>query len=153
MKLHIQKFHPYHLEECIQLVKSNTPNYFHPEETADYENYLVKEIEDYFVVMYQDQLVAAGGINYGFDNGNKARISWDVVSPKYQGRNIGGQLLQYRLNYIFKQNIKIAEVRTSNLVYPFYQKFGFKIMEQRKNYWGENLDMVRMELKADDFIF
>ncbi|WP_255493314.1 hypothetical protein [Dysgonomonas sp. HDW5B] len=45
--------------------------------------------------------------------------------------------------------IKTISVRTSQLVYPFYEKFGLKIREIVKDYWAEGFDLYRLDSDID----
>lgn len=128
----------------LQLFNMNTPRYFHPDEENDLIHYLDHEVEDYFVYEQDELIVAAGGINYPKKEAI-AVISWDFVHPKYQGKGIGKALLVYRLQHILSKNLKRCRVRTSQLVYPFYQKQGFISKEVQKDFWAKGLDMVLME--------
>jgi hypothetical protein len=37
-------------------------------------------------------------------------------------------------------------VRTTQLVYPFYQKLGFEIRKSEPDFWAPGFDLVEMEL-------
>jgi [ribosomal protein S18]-alanine N-acetyltransferase len=57
-------------------------------------------------------------------------------------------LTQYRINRIKEiDTVEIISVRTSQLVFKFYEKFGFVLKEIAKDYWAEGLDMYRMEME------
>ena len=131
-------------KKLIQLIQLNTPTYFDPSETKEYDDYLDQEIEDYFVVEEDSMMIAAGGINYMYDQ-KIARISWDMVHPEHQGKGIGSLLLQHRLTHLQgNPNIEIIEVRTSQLTHKFYGKSGFKLVEIKENFWAPGFDLYAM---------
>ena len=130
----------------IDLLKKNTPAYFDFSEETDLKNYLENEIEDYFVCEKNNKIIGAGGINY-FQKERLARISWDIVDPDYQGKGIGQKLVQHRIKHISKkQHIEFIVVRTTQLVYPFYQKMGFELEKIEKDFWAKNYDLYQMTM-------
>jgi [ribosomal protein S18]-alanine N-acetyltransferase len=134
-------------ESVITLLKANTPDFFDPMEQKDLERYLDHEIEDYFVVEEYAAVIGAGGINY-FPKEKTARISWDIIKPDLQGKGIGRELTQYRINLLVKnKEVELIVVRTSQLVYKFYERMGFKLTKVEKDFWAPNLDLYQMELK------
>ncbi len=142
----IRKYVPSDFLAVLTLIQLNSPKYFHPSEEKDLIKYLKLDLEEYYVVEIAGQLVGAGGINFGFSNGETARISWDLIHPDWQGKGIGSGLTLFRINEI-KKNSKVIkiEVRTSQLVYAFYQKLGFELVESIDDYWGKGLHLYRME--------
>jgi len=132
--------------KLVQLLQLNTPKYFHESEEQDFIEYLDQHVQHYFVVEQAGVILASGGINY-VENGRIARISWDLVHPNYQGQGIGRELTQYRIDLI-KENSAVEKivVRTTQLVYKFYQKLGFELVETRKDFWAKGFDLYQMEL-------
>ncbi|MEJ8803521.1 GNAT family N-acetyltransferase [Pontibacter sp. H249] len=133
-------------EELIALLKLNIPAYFAEEEEADFVEYLEQHLEDYFVVEENDKLIAAGGLNY-FPESGESRISWDVVHPDYQGKGIGRKLTQHRINHV-RQNpqINLLIVRTTQLVYKFYEKMGFSLAKTEKDFWAKGFDLYQLHM-------
>jgi ribosomal protein S18 acetylase RimI-like enzyme len=130
----------------VQLLKSNTPKYFAPSEEKDLLQYLGTEREDYYVVEEAGVVLGAGGINY-FPENQEARISWDIIHPKVQGKGVGRKLLEFRLHRLqTNQSVTTIVVRTSQLVYPFYEKCGFRLKTIQEDYWAKGFDLYRMEL-------
>lgn len=43
--------------------------------------------------------------------------------------------------------IKFIVVRTTQLVYGFYEKRSFKLEKVEKDYWAKNYDFYQMQLK------
>lgn len=128
-----------------ELLKLNIPTYFAMEEFTDFEKYLKDEIENYYVAEWDGNIVGCGGINFN-RNENIALISWDIMHPNYQGKGVGSIMLKHRLNFI-KQHFPSYKimVRTSQLVYKFYEKHGFHLLEKHSNFWAEGFDMYKME--------
>lgn len=128
----------------MQLLEVNIPDFFAEEELGDFSTYLDKEIEQYFVLFLGNTLVACGGINFERDK-YSAKISWDVVHPDFQGKGLGSQLLQYRLDILTAEpEIQEIMVRTSQHVYQFYEKRGFRLVETQQNYWAQGMDLYKM---------
>ncbi|GEO02705.1 N-acetyltransferase [Adhaeribacter aerolatus] len=134
----------------LNLLQLNSPQYFAPSEEADFIYYLDHHREDYFVVEINGEIVGSGGINY-FHNKQEARLSWDIIHPCFQGQGIGKQLTQYRINLLQKNPaINLVCVRTTQLVYLFYQKMGFKLETTQKDFWAPGFDLYQMELLLKD---
>ncbi len=131
-------------DSVVELFDQNTPMYFSASERDDLIEYLKNEREDYFIYRSGKVVVASGGINY-FPLENKARISWDLVSPEVQGKGIGRELLEFRLKRIRKHHPDwVVEVRTSQHAFGFYQKSGFEIQNVVRDYWAQGFDLYEM---------
>lgn len=132
-------------QEVIDLLRRNTPQYFAPEEEADLIYYLEKEIEYYYVIAVDNQIVGSGGFNFS-GNPKIGKISWDILHPEFQGKSLGSALLHYRIEKLrtFAAVEKIT-VRTSQVAYRFYEKLGFKLVRVVDDYWADGFDLYEME--------
>ncbi len=145
--LQIRSFNPSDVPQLLELLRLNTPKFFSENEKADFVHYLNNEVEYYFVATKNDQIVGCGGFNF-WDEGTMVRISWDILHPDFQGQGIGKSLLKYRLNEITKfDKVEKVVVRTSQLVYKFYEKQGFILQKITKDYWDLGFDLYEMELQ------
>lgn len=132
-------------DKLIELIRLNIPKYFAPSEEKDFTDYLDDYVEDYFVVEENGQIIGSGGINY-FPDAGQARISWDIIHPEHQGKGIGRQLLQHRLQHIRKDpTIWYIVVRTTQLVYGFYEKMGFELEKTEKDFWADGFDLYQLK--------
>lgn len=146
-KMTIRNYTPTDDSQLIELLRLNTPKYFAPAEETDLIDYLANHIDHYYVVEIDNVIMGCGGFNISNDRKNAA-ISWDIIHPDAQGKGVGKQLTQYRIDRIKEiKSIEIISVRTSQLVYKFYEKFGFVLKEITKDYWAEGIDMYRMEME------
>lgn len=70
------------------------------------------------------------GLIRGLDDGVwKATIDCLLVNPKYQGQQVGSTLLKMLLNdYVHFLYVAVVPDEKKNVI--FYQKHGFKIMEE-----------------------
>ena len=134
--------------DVINLFRLNTPNYFSTEEEVDLIYFLENEREQYYVVSINKEIVGCGGYNFSEDK-STGIICWDIVHPNFQGKSIGRNLLNYRITQIKNvKSIRKITVRTSQMVYPFYEKHGFTIVEIVKDYWSKGFDLYQMDLLA-----
>lgn len=133
-------------EELIRLFRLNTPKYFDRSEESDLLRYLRNFSDHYFVVVENGQIIGAGGYNY-FEDQAMARISWDLVHPDFQGRGIGKELALFTINEIRRKlPVKLIKVRTSQLVYEFYEKLGFVLERIEKDFWAKGFDLYEMKM-------
>ncbi|MEM5567001.1 GNAT family N-acetyltransferase [Psychroserpens sp. AS72] len=133
--------------KLIELLRQNTPEYFAASEEIDFVNYLHNDIEDYFVYEEDSKIIGCGGINY-FPEEKSARISWDMIDPKSHGKGIGKKITQHRIHHInANPNIDFIIVRTTQLVYKFYEKMGFELQNIEKDFWAKDFDLYEMRMK------
>lgn len=142
----IRPYAPTDKQAVLALLQLNIPQYFAETEAQDLIVYLHEHLEDYFVVEEAGTIVGVGGINY-FPGERLARLSWDIVHPGFQGKGIGTNLTQHRINHI-RSNPTIDQVivRTSQLVYKFYERLGFVLEHTEKDYWAKGFDLYQMQL-------
>ena len=146
-KLTIREYKATDKDNVLAILKLNVPAYFAESEIKDLEDYLENNLEKYYVIAIEQQIIGAGGINFE-DKGKTAKISWDFIDPKFQGLGIGQSLLKYRIDLVKSIDNSITiMVRTSQLAYKFYEKNGFILQEIEKDYWAKGFDLFSMTYK------
>lgn len=143
--MQLRRYRSSDLDQLISLFLLNTPAFFCPEEQEGLRHYLQQEVEDYFVIEEDGKLLASGGCNVIESTG---RLSWYLVHPDSQGKGLGRQLALHGMQ-VLRDNpaVQHIEVRTSQLVYPFYEKLGFVLRFTEDNYWGQGMHLYHMDLK------
>ena len=146
MKINIRDYAPTDNSDVLLLLKLNTPEYFAPEEEADFVNYLKNEIDFYYVLELNDKIVGCGGIN--FRDENTGVISWGIIHPEHQKMKLGSKLLNFRVEELQKiEKITRITVRTTQLVFPFFEKNGFKTIQIDDNYWAHGFHLYEMDFE------
>ncbi len=132
----ISKLTKEEVQEVIQLGTMLNPNFsklFHIENLNPNET----------IYLYKENNINKGFIHIqnGLDIIDLLNI---IVKPEYQNQGIGSVLLKYIIDN--KQNKKIMlEVRSKNInAIKLYQKYDFKIINIRKNYYKDD-DAIIME--------
>lgn len=139
-------------ESVLSLLKGNTPIYFAEEEKDDLILYLENFADNYFLFEKENRILGCGGYNLTEDM-RTAKISWDIVDYSSLGMGIGSKLMIYRLNKIIKiPSVEKVSVRTSQLVYRFYERFGLILQDVVPDYWAKGFDMYRLECNSDKLI-
>lgn len=132
----ISKLTKEEVQEVIQLGTMLNPNFsklFHIENLNPNET----------IYIYKENNINKGFIHIqnGIDIIDLLNI---IVKPEYQNQGIGSVLLKYIIDN--KQDKKIMlEVRSKNInAIKLYQKYDFKIINIRKNYYKDD-DAIIME--------
>ncbi len=131
--------------DLLHLIDLNIPKYFAVAEKVDFQNYLENEIELYYVITFENNIIGCGGINFENEK-TTGIISWDMIHPEFHGKGFGKALLQYRISVLKSlENVTRIIVRTSQMTFPFYQKQGFQLLEIKPDYWAKGFDLYYME--------
>ncbi len=143
--MEIRSFQTSDITHVLELLRLNTPKYFAPAEKRDLAYYLKNEIDEYFVVLENNKILGCGGFNLS-ENSKTGKISWDIFHPESQGKGLGTALTNFRIERMKEiQSIEKISVRTSQLAYLFYLKFGLELKEVVKDYWADGFDLYHLE--------
>jgi len=129
---------------CLEILESNTPEFFIPTDCNGYGAFLDNLPGPYFVFEESGQIAACGG--WAMDSDDVADLTWGMVRRDFHRRGLGRQLLRFRLNAI--QNHSQAtrvRIRTAQVVQGFFTREGFSVIEVLPNGFGVGLDKVTME--------
>ncbi|WP_316747314.1 GNAT family N-acetyltransferase [Pedobacter gandavensis] len=138
-------------EPILNLLRLNIPTFFSPEEEADLVDYLDNFADNYYVVEVDGEILGCGGFNLSAD-GETGKLSWDFFHPDSQGKGLGTALTRFRIQKIKElEGIKTISVRTSQLAYKFYEKFGLELREVIKDYWDIGFDLYRLDREIEFF--
>jgi [ribosomal protein S18]-alanine N-acetyltransferase len=131
-------------EQLIGLIQHNTPPFFDASEEILFRNYL-NSGPNYYVIEQNQSIIAGGG--FELENKYTASLSWGMVHPNWQRKGVGTELTQFRIKDIKKNpNIQKVCIKTSQLVWEFYQKIGFTLLQTEIDFWAKGLDLYEMEL-------
>jgi ribosomal-protein-alanine N-acetyltransferase len=147
--MEIRKYKESDKEQILELLRQNTPKYFSPNEEQDLIYYLINHADNYFVIVVDGSIMGCGGFNLSEDK-EVGKISWDIVSPKAQRHGYGSELTKFRIKKMKEiESVKTISVRTSQLVYKFYEKFGLELKEVVKDYWDKGYDLYWLDCKVE----
>jgi [ribosomal protein S18]-alanine N-acetyltransferase len=140
----IREYRSEDLQKVLNIFRLNTPAYFSPGEEKDLIFYLENEIDNYFLLELNDEIIGCGGINFCEDK-TLGKLSWDFLHPEFQGQGHGTFLVEHRISKLKESAVKKIMVRTSQHAYKFYEKAGFTLVDKSKDYWAPGFDLYTME--------
>ena len=133
---------------CLDVFLSNVPTYFAESERAEFEDFLTTLSEPYFVVEQHGSVLGCGG--YYVTEDSIGRLTWGMVRRDCQRMSIGTSLLVARIQALFSdERVTEIGIDTSQVVAPFFQRFGFVVFYETQNGLGAGLDLVKMRLCRD----
>lgn len=146
----IRPFTPEDRDACLALFDSNVPEFFAPEERADFMSWLGRPFDpgesgEYYVLEDGGRVVACGGVWLGPGNGEAAAgLSWGMVARDAQRRGYGSALLHFRLERLRALGAADVHLDTSQHSAPFFARFGFREVRRVPGGYGPGLDRVDM---------
>jgi ribosomal-protein-alanine N-acetyltransferase len=149
---HIRDYTASDRNDCIEIFKTNMPDFFESSELPQFETWLDKEIKKehpenlvyYYVLETSGKVIGCGGF-YLNPERKQAGMIWGMVSRAYHGNGFGKRLLEFRMQKI-KSLGPQAQIMldTSQYSYPFFEKMGFKLTTITKDFYGKGLDRYDM---------
>lgn len=145
------RYQPSHQDDCLRIYDSNCPKYFLPEERPDFVAWLNKhEAQPFWVVEHEGSIIGCGGVFLSqpsdpVDFADEVGFAWGMVERSRHRQGFGKALTQHRLHYLNQHHPNRPIVlRTSQHVYPFFQKLGFVVHQMLPNGFGQNMDKYIM---------
>ena len=156
IKMNIRTYNKNDHAACMEIIKSNTPEFFAIEEITLFKEWLiaqengvlaypVSEEEYYFVLEVNNDILGCAGYLL-VENSNEIYLSWGMVNRNFQKLGYGKKLLDYRIKSI-SQNFPDRKISLSTTqdIAPFFEKYGFNIINITPKFYSDSLDRYEME--------
>ncbi len=130
--------------ECLRLFDANCPEFFAPNERADYEGFLDAVADDYEVCTVEERVVGAFGLRPHEAGG--VALRWIVVSVELQGQGIGSAMMQRVFERARAAAATHLYIGASHKSAPFFARFGARETARLPNGWGPGMHRIDMLL-------
>lgn len=136
-------------DACLLLFDSNVPEYFLPQERAEFEAWLGSGPENYFVLEHEGRIVACGGFALPGAGSATASLTWGMVGRQWHRQGVGRFLLMFRMREMSRTGVEIQMVKleTTPQAAPFFAAQGFHPIRVIKDGYAAGLDKVEMVRK------
>lgn len=143
----------------MAIFDSNIPTYFADYERADFElslnafdegrlAYKDSLKETYFVLEDEGRVVACGGYSL-YSTKMEASMTWGMVHNALHKQGYGRALFSYRLREVTSLHPDYQLVlNTTQHTFPFFEKFGYKVVKITPDGYGPGLHRYDMEYTA-----
>lgn len=131
-------------DACIDIFDANCPEFLAPVERQDYEEYLEYPPKSYEVCELDGQVVAAFGLDG--DSKIEKRLHWIMIDTKAQGMGLGARIMERVIHLGRKSNTRTVGIATTQIVKPFFEKYGATAILTTKDGWALGYDRVDMVL-------
>lgn len=128
---------------CLALFDANCPEFFAPNERADYADFLASEPAGYEVALDSDRIVAAFGV---LVENAEPHLRWILVAPAAQGRGLGTGILQRAVSAAQTHASAVLRIAASHRSEPFFQRAGATRVQFHPDGWGPGMHRVDMIL-------
>lgn len=129
---------------CIELFDANCPEFLAPIERKDYVEFLEDAPSSYEVCVAEGHVIGTFGLSG--DSRIEKRIDWIMVEPQSQGMGVGAKIMQRVVDLGRASKTKTVGLATSQMVAPFFQKYGAATLSVTKDGWAPGYDRVDMVL-------
>lgn len=123
----IREYQPEDLEACVEIYRSNEPDYLDPAGLNAFIEFLSVGTSYYLVIEYDGDIVACGGLELIGDS-DTAQLVYGMVQREYHRRGFGTTLLAARIALLETEDrpleLLLQATRPSA---PFFGQFGFAI--------------------------
>ncbi len=131
---------------CLDVFRSNTPEFFAASEEAEFARFLDSRPGPYFVFELDGRIVACGGYALGPAAGQSA-LCWGMVARDRHREGLGGALTDFRLAALAADPaVQDVTIETSQHTAAFFERFGFVRESVAKNGFAPGIDRVKMTM-------
>ena len=133
---------------CLAIFDANCPEYFAPNERADYARFLEDLPEGYEVCEVSGSVAAAFGLLAAEDA--DPRLVWIMIDPRAQGHGLGRSIMQRIMAMPAATAAGCIDIAASQMSEPFFARFGAIVTGRTEDGWGPGMDRVDMQLTLSD---
>lgn len=127
---------------CLALFDANCPEYFAPNERADYAEFLDTRGRAYEVCTMADEVVGAYGLYPAADGGST--LHWILLHPRHHGKGLGAAIMTRVDEALRESNAFPLHISASHKSAPFFARFGAVELERIVDGWGPGMHRVEM---------
>jgi GNAT superfamily N-acetyltransferase len=140
-------FRPYSQDDkeiCLSLFDANCPQFFAPNERADYLAFLEEDPSGYELCLVDGEVAGAFGL-IG-DAGSRRRLNWIMLDPRFQGAGAGRAIMERVVALASSRGIEAVDIAASHKSASFFARFGAVTLKVTDDGWGPGMHRVDMEL-------
>ncbi len=136
---------------CIDILESNTPQYFSTQDCEDFRAFLASPLGIYSVLEdHKGVIVGCGGISTRTQD-QEGILTWGMIHTSRHRQGWGRRLTLARFSQLSAiVSVKTITLNTSQETIGFYEKLGFRTTAFTPNGYGDGLDRYTMELAVDE---
>ncbi|HKB58202.1 MAG TPA: GNAT family N-acetyltransferase [Lacunisphaera sp.] len=138
-------YQPADLAACLALFDGNCPEFFAPNERADYVEFLAPVPAGYEVCLLGKKIVGAFGV---LREAHGLSLRWIHVSPDAQGRGLGRTIMARVVAAVRAHGGEPLHIAASQKSAPFFSKFGAKEVRRTPDGWGPGMHRVDLLLPS-----
>ncbi|WOJ95202.1 GNAT family N-acetyltransferase [Congregibacter variabilis] len=131
---------------CLDLFDANCPEYFAPNERADYLEFLAADPNNYELCEVAGSVVGAFGLFDIDTRANEKALNWILLDPQAQGRGIGSTIMARVTASAMAAGTTVVHIATSHKAKAFFEKFGAQIQSITDDGWGPGMHRVDMSI-------
>ncbi|HBJ86839.1 MAG TPA: hypothetical protein DDZ88_23880 [Verrucomicrobiales bacterium] len=148
VRCRIREFHEDDLEACLDIHRSNEPDYLEPGGIHGFVEFLARGTSYYLVIEHDGKIIACGGLELAGDSGH-ATLVYGLVHRQFHGRGFGTTLLAARLSLLEHEGDAVPVwVSTSLAAVSFFGRFGFTLHSVTPDPVGPERDQGLFWLKV-----
>jgi GNAT superfamily N-acetyltransferase len=144
-KVTFRSYSPAYKQHCLGIFDCNCPEFFSPNERADYERFLDANPINYEVCCIDSMVVGAYGL-IGNDS-QSGHLNWILLNAKSQGAGIGSAMMERIMDAARTLGLRCVRIAASHKSAPFFAKFGAIAIESIDHGWGPGMHRINMALR------
>jgi GNAT superfamily N-acetyltransferase len=134
---------PEHREACLAVFDENCPEFFAPNERADYAAFLDRVGADYRVCRIEGGVAGAFGLMPA-GAADEAHLNWILLSPSAQGAGVGRAIMGEVAALASVRGVAAVHIAASHKSAPFFVRFGAAETLRTADGWGPGMHRVDM---------
>ncbi len=131
-------------DACLGLFDANCPEFFAPNERADYLEFLSTVAGEYQVCLLSKRIVGVYGLLPEPPGG--VALRWILLAPEAQGRGLGSIMMARVLEALRARQATSLYIGASHKSAPFFARFGARELATTPDGWGPGMHRVDMRL-------